>query len=198
MRQWLGARESPSGVKVLPDHVWMSTEAKFDGIRRSLADHEADGIAAIVLVAHFPDVLEPLTEMAAGYAGSTPMRAVLARQLSGEHASSVPVDSSATAAFLVAERHPFRSVDDELIRFASALPCRSRIVYHLSLDDPLLQSLGADSIRAVLGSTGAPEDQSITHKFITRIIERAQKNVESKAAGGQEAESASEWFERYT
>lgn len=198
IRQLFGTPERPSRVEVLPDHVWMSGDAKCDGIRRSLTDLEADGVAAIALVAHFPDVLEPLTEIEEGYRGSIPTKAVLARQLSSEHAASLPVDSSAVAAFLVAERHPLRSRDEELMRFASALPCRSRFVYHVSFDDPLLRFLGADSFRAMLDKAGAGQDQPITHKFLTRSIERAQKKLETRARGEQEAESAAEWFERYT
>lgn len=198
IRRWLERGEASSAVEAHQDQVWMSTAAKFDGLRRALSEESATGAAAVVLVAHFPDVLLRLREIAAEHSGPIRVGAVLARQLSMEHVQAVSVNPSAVVTFLIAERHPLKSVDDELIRFVSALPCRSRVAYHVSLEDPLMQRFGVDSIRSVLDRLGAAEDEPITHKLVTRSIERAQAEFGNRSVGAGEAQSAEEWFERHT
>jgi hypothetical protein len=198
MSLFLGGGESASTVEVEPDQVWVSTDAKLRGIARALLQQERDGVAAVLLVAHFPDVLRSLKEIAEAYSGPTRVSAVLARQLSPGNVGSLPVDPSAVLTLLVGERHPLPAVDGELLRFAEALPCRCRLVHHLSLEDPLMQVFGADSMRAALERMGMDEDEPIAHSFVSRSIGRAQKKIASGGVTGGDAESAAEWFERYT
>lgn len=205
LRKWLRALGNPSGVGVLPDHVWISSRAKLDGIRRELDERSANGAALIALVAHFPDVLVELERIAAEYSGSASVRAVLAGELSTEAAAGLPLAESDVMALVVAERHPLTSVDDELLQFAEALPCRCRIVHHLSLDDPLLRFFGAQSLRTLLDRLGPAfdrlemtEDEPITHGLVTRSIRRAQHEIEAQSTGRFDADSAAAWLEKNT
>jgi hypothetical protein len=87
------------------------------------------------------------------------VRAVLARQLSAERTLHKHFADSALLDLLIAERHPLASEDAALVRMAEALPFRCRIVHDLSLEDPLLQFVGADRIRKLLERLGATEEE---------------------------------------
>lgn len=139
-----------------------------------------------------------MERVAADYAGAVPARARLARQLSTDAAHALPLSETATLELIVAERHPLASVDDALIRFAEALPCRCRMVHHLSLDDALMATFGAERVRSVLERLGAEEDEPIAHNMVTASIRKAQKRIEASAVGSADANSAAEWLERNT
>jgi hypothetical protein len=196
LQGFLGLKRASSSVEVIPDHVWLSQEAKLAGIRRELHDRTADGTKMIALVAHFPDVLDEMQRIASEYVGSASVRPLLSRQLSSRAAGDLPFGESDVVDLIAAERHPVTSMDDALIEFAEALPCRCRIVYHISLDDPILRFVGVESIRATLEGLGATEEEAITQEMITRSIRRAQQKIESRSIDRFDAQSAAEWIER--
>src|SRR5688500_16182195 len=194
LRGMLG-QKPPSRVELQPDSVWLSNQAKLTGVRNELAKRSAVGSAMIALVAHFPDVLRELEQIAAAHTGPGSVRAVLAKQFSADGATRFPLGESETMDLIVAERHPLASVDAELVRFADALPCRCRMVHHLSLDDALLRYFGSDRIRELLTRMGATEDEPITHALINRSIQQAQEKIEAAAIGHIDANSAQGWLE---
>lgn len=196
LRQWFGGQRPAPNVEVVPDQVWISAEAKFEGIRKALVERSAEGTAMIALVAHFPDLLEELERIAAEYSGPASVRAVLASQLSGDVAGNLPLGETDVFDLLVAERHPLRSVDEGLLHFAEALPCRCRIVHHLSFDDPLLRSFLSESNRAMIGRMVSTEDESVSHPLIDRSLVRAQRKIEADTTASHPADSAAEWLER--
>jgi hypothetical protein len=192
----LGVKRTSSRVEVNADQVWISQEAKLAAIRRELHDRTLDGTKMIALVAHFPDVLDEMERIASDYVGSASVRPVLSHQLSSKAARDLPLKESDVVDLIAAERHPLASRDDAIIEFAEALPCRCRIVYHISLVDPILRFAGAESIRGTLERLGATEDEAITNDMVTRSIRRAQQKIESRSIDRFEASSAAEWIER--
>lgn len=196
IQRMLGVSRASSRVEVVEDRVWLSTRAKLAGIRRELHDRAIDGTAVVALVAHFPDVLEELRSIASDYEGAATVAALLCRELSPENAGDLPLRESDVVDVIVAERHPLRSVDDTVIEFAEVLPCRSRIVFHVALDDPVLRVFGSESIRPMMDGLGATGDEALTHRMITRSIRRAQEDIETRSRGRFEADSAAEWLER--
>jgi hypothetical protein len=196
IRRVLQARTHSRRLETVPDRVWISSSAKLNGIRLELDQLSARGASLVALVAHFPDTLHALEEVAANYHGSRSVRAVLARHLSTEAAGSLPATESDVVELVVAERHPLASKDVDLIRFAEALPCQCRIVHHLSLDDPLLLWFGTESVRALLDRLGTTADEPITHPLITLSIKRAQEKIAAEVVGPHDADSAGAWLER--
>jgi hypothetical protein len=194
IQRWFG-RRAASHVEQLPDRVWMSAAAKYDAIRRDVEARMASGTRLIALVAHFPDVRAELEGVAADYAASGVVRAVLARELSSGGAAQIRLTESDMVDLLVAERHPLASEDTALLAFAEALPCRCRIVHHLSLDDALLQFVGAGQIRPLLEKLGASEAEPISHPLINRSVQGAQAKIKAGSLDPYAADSAARWLE---
>ncbi len=53
-----------TNVEVVPDHIWMTTHAKFTGLAKKAEERSRSDTVAILLVAHFLDVLARLEVIA--------------------------------------------------------------------------------------------------------------------------------------
>lgn len=187
--------KQPTNVEVAPERIWMTTDAKFAGLAREVAERSNSKTVAILLVAHFPDVLARLNELATKPA-TVPAMAVLANDLSTKVATSLNLDESATLDIIVGERHPLPSVDERLEQFAGELPCRCRFAHHLSLEDPVMRIFAGDWVQNVLKQLGMKENEAIDSQIVSRRIKQAQQKIEGRAFGSSEAESAERWLKK--
>jgi hypothetical protein len=185
-----------TNVEVVPDRIWMTTEAKFAGLAREAEERSRTETVAILLVSHFPDVLARLEEISGRQAWGVPCQAVSAGNLNADLAASLKLDESATIDVIVGERHPLPSVDDRLKEFADQLPCRCRFSHHVSLDDPVIKAFAGDWIKTVLKQLGMTEEEAIESQMVSRRIRAAQQKIEGRAFGNREAESAAKWLEK--
>lgn len=191
-----GGGKKRSNVDVVPDHIWMTTTAKFAGLAKEARDRSRSETVAILLVAHFPDVLERLDEIVNQQVWDVPCKAVSASNLNTNLAASLRVDESANIDIIVGERHPLPSVDDRLEEFADELPCRCRFSHHISLDDAVLKVFAGDWIKNVLKQLGMTEDEAIESQMVSRRIRQAQQKIEGRAFGSLNVQSAAEWLEK--
>lgn len=191
-----GGGKKRTNVEVVPDHVWMSTAAKFAGLAKEAKDRSRSETVAILLVAHFPDVLEKLDEIASRQTWDVPCKAVAASNLNTNLAASLRVNESATIDIIVGERHPLPSMDDRLEEFADELPSRCRFSHHVSLDDAVMKVFGGDWVKNVLKQLGMTEDEAIESHVVSRRIRQSQQKIEGRAFGSLNAESAAEWLEK--
>lgn len=185
-----------TNVEVVPDHIWMTTDAKFAGLAKEAEERSKSDTVAILLVAHFPDVLARLEELANKRDWSVPCRAVPATNLDTDLAASLKLDESAVIDIIVGERHPLPSVDDGLEAFADHLPCRCRFSHHLSLDDSVLEIFGGEWVKNVLRQMGMGEEEAIESQMVSRRIRKAQQKIEGRAYGNFDAESAAHWLKK--
>ena len=199
LQRLLGQNPTSSPVEVLPDRVWLSREAKLAGIRREIDERIADGSRLIALVAHFPDVFEAITQITSAYVGPVPVRPVLSHQLSLGVLGDLPFGESNVVDLIAAERHPLASRDDALIEFARKLPCRCRVVFHLSFDDPLLGYVGGQRLvqgqRELAKQLRVSEAEAITSAMLTKSIRGVQRKIEARSINSFDAESAADWIE---
>ncbi len=195
---WLLGQSKPSNLDAEPDRIWLSSEAKFVGLAEDLAQRTQSSWGRILLVAHFPDVLARLETLAAQTPGA--VKAVLARDLTSELTSDmtpgVERDETASVDVLVAERHPLLSVDEELAKHAVESPCRCRLTYHISIEDPVVQLFAGAWIQGVLSDLGMTADDAIASDLVVRRIKQAQRKVQKMATGNTPADSASQWLEK--
>jgi hypothetical protein len=184
-----------SRVKLLEDHIWISQAAKFGGIERELLHRAASNPAPVLLIAHFPETLTRLDAIATQHRQVT---AILARMLAPYIVRRLLLDASATINLIVAERHPLYSVDQKIIQFGEQLPCRCRVTFHLSMEDPLFKRFNdvKPRIEGILKMLGIKDNELFEHKMISRSITHMQKKCEAKALGDQQANSAAEWIEK--
>lgn len=188
--------KKPTNVEAVCDRIWMTTDAKFAGLAREAEERSRSATVAILLVAHFPDVLARLQEIANHQTASVPCKAVLASNLNSDLANSLSLDQSAILDVIVGERHPLPSVDDRLEDFAEELPCRCRFSHHLSLEDAVMEVFAGDWVKGVLTKMGMNEDEAIESQMVSRRIRQAQQKIEGRAFGTVDAESAAEWLEK--
>ncbi len=78
------------------------------------------------------------------------------------------------------ERHEARRIDRQLRGRSGRQGDPGSSQFFLSLEDDLMRLFGSDRIASVMDKLGVQEGEVITHKMITRAIERAQKRVEAQ------------------
>ncbi len=78
------------------------------------------------------------------------------------------------------ERHESRRIDRQLRGRAGRQGDYGTSRFFLSLEDDLMRLFASDRIAAVMDRLGIQEGEVITHRMITKAIERAQKRVETQ------------------
>lgn len=76
------------------------------------------------------------------------------------------------------ERHEARRIDRQLRGRAGRQGDPGASQFFISLEDDLMRLFGSERISSVMDRLGVKEGEVITHPFITRAIENAQKRVE--------------------
>jgi hypothetical protein len=187
-------QREPSRLTVLDDVVWLSTPAKYRGIRQRVAERLVadDAPDAILLVAHFGDCECALRDVSDADQG--PVRVVIANELSSARPASMSLGEAHQIEIVVGERHPLRAKDDAVAEFASGLPCRTRLVHHVSLDEPLMRAFAGEWMEGALKKMGMKEDEAIESSLVSRRINAAQQRVAENCHSDGPAASAAEWL----
>ena len=191
---FLFSGKQASRCQELPDKIWLTTAAKFAGIATEVDERSTADTVCLLLVAHFQDTLD-LLEPVAAKSNRIPTKAVLATQLTTDLAGSLQLAESATIDLIVAERFPLPDGDAQLLEAASALPCQSRLVHHLSLDDPLMEIFAGDWVKHILGKLGMQDDECIESNMVSRRIRGAQDTLAKAVPAPQPATTTREWYE---
>jgi len=188
-----------SNVDLAGDRIWLTKAAKTAGITREIGDclAGADVPDAVFLVAHFEDHLEELRSLVEKATFDTSrVMVTTADALAGRNATAASLDESQTILIVGAERHPLHAHDEAITEFARTLPCQCKLVFHCSLEDPVLQVFTGDWIQDLLRTLGMPEDEAIQSHMVTRRIEHAQRRFERQVSGDLPASSAEQWLEK--
>jgi preprotein translocase subunit SecA len=77
------------------------------------------------------------------------------------------------------ERHSARRIDNQLRGRSGRQGDIGESRFYISLDDDLMRLFGSDRMKAMVSTLNVPEDQPLVMGFLTKAIERAQKNIES-------------------
>lgn len=86
-------------------------------------------------------------------------------------------------AIIGTERHESRRVDRQLRGRAGRQGDPGSSVFYVSLEDDLMRLFGSERISKLMDRMGLKEGEVITHPWITKSIERAQKKVEENNFG---------------
>ncbi len=77
------------------------------------------------------------------------------------------------------ERHESRRIDNQLRGRSGRQGDPGKTKFFLSLEDDLMRIFGSERIGGMLQKLGLKEGEAITHPWISRAIEKAQKKVEA-------------------
>ena len=78
------------------------------------------------------------------------------------------------------ERHESRRIDNQLRGRSGRQGDPGRTKFYLSLEDDLMRIFAADPIDGMLQKLGLEEGEAITHPWINKALENAQKKVEAR------------------
>ncbi len=78
------------------------------------------------------------------------------------------------------ERHESRRIDRQLRGRSGRQGDPGSSIFFLSLEDDLMRLFGGERLGNIMDRLGVQEGEVITHKMVTRAIERAQKKVEAQ------------------
>ncbi|HUS97105.1 MAG TPA: preprotein translocase subunit SecA, partial [Hyphomicrobiaceae bacterium] len=78
------------------------------------------------------------------------------------------------------ERHESRRIDNQLRGRSGRQGDMGRSRFYLSLEDDLMRIFGSDKMDGVLQKLGLQEGEAITHRWMNKSLEMAQKKVEAR------------------
>ena len=78
------------------------------------------------------------------------------------------------------ERHESRRIDNQLRGRSGRQGDTGASKFYLSLEDSLMRIFGSDRVKSMVKAMGLKEDEAIEAKMLSRSIENAQKNLESR------------------
>jgi preprotein translocase subunit SecA len=117
-------------------------------------------------------------------AGRTPDEAQIAKMrnhLQGDVAEKKQEAMEAGGLYVLAtERHESRRIDNQLRGRSGRQGDPGRSKFYLSLDDDLMRIFGSERMDSVLKTLGLQEGEAITHPWMNKSLEMAQKKVEAR------------------
>jgi len=82
--------------------------------------------------------------------------------------------AASPSSIIIAEHHPLRSRDEQVIK-AAKLSLLSSTHFHLSLDNPLLVHFSGDSIQQLFRRMALMK-RLLSHSFVTSAIRQGRKD----------------------
>jgi preprotein translocase subunit SecA len=117
-------------------------------------------------------------------AGHAPSEAEIAKQRENLEADVAEKRQQALDAgglyVLATERHESRRIDNQLRGRSGRQGDPGRSKFYLSLDDDLMRIFGSERMDSVLQTLGLQEGEAITHPWMNKSLEMAQKKVEAR------------------
>lgn len=78
------------------------------------------------------------------------------------------------------ERHESRRIDNQLRGRTGRQGDPGRSKFYISTEDDLMRIFGGDRLKNMMGKLGWEEGESLTNKFMSKAVERAQVRVETR------------------
>ena len=170
-------KKKEGSIKVV-DKIWMSQEAKWNGIIDLWRKDPG-----IVIIAWFDSTLRQLETLFAKEIASPASlfsaRAVHSSQIAGKK-------------IIFAEHHPLRKKEQDTFLQWNL----NEVIVHSALDEPFFKHFGSDKIVGMMKQLGMNDQSMVEHKMISGAIQNAQEKIEQKVTTEQPAASQQEWIER--
>jgi hypothetical protein len=207
-----GFGKKPSSDRV-EDKIWAERLRKYDGILQDCEDLINEN-HLVLIVYHFDHTRDELQTLLHNRKRSyTDFKSVLdvSKWIDGYFSNSIcmidserivnsitendpPITTDKKPYVIVAEHYPRYERDEDVLAWTNRInPCS--ICFYESMDADLLKPFGSDKIMELLERMNWDTSTFMSHSFITKSIENAQKTISEKATGDVRAASAELWFE---
>lgn len=208
-------KRKKANAKHLEDYIWVNKAKRYQGLY-----HECKQLIRserlVFIVPFFSETLEEIEfifqhqkentavrckrlDHAISFKEATHQEVYLVTQQWLTHTFLPKADDflASHISFLFPEHYPVLSREEEIEK-AINTPDWTNATYRYfnSLDSHLFQTFGSDRILSVLDKLGMDKNEVISHKMVTKSIQRAQKTLTAKISKEQPADSEKEWFER--
>ena len=140
-----------------------------------------EGIPHNVLNAKFHEMEAEIVAQAGQHGAVT-----IATNMAGR-GTDIKLDEEAKAAgglkIIGTERHESRRIDNQLRGRSGRQGDPGESRFYISLEDDLMRLYGSDRMIAMFNALKIPEGEEISHKFLTKAVEGAQKKIEANNFG---------------
>lgn len=90
--------------------------------------------------------------------------------------------------------YPLPETEERILQKLNQLLGPLPILFCLSLEDGLFESMGVDKIKPMMESLGMGVDEPIQHSMVSRAIANARNKLKDRILVEMKAKSESEWF----
>ena len=117
-------------------------------------------------------------------AGKSPDEAAIAKkraEIAADVAEKKKLALEAGGLFVIGtERHESRRIDNQLRGRSGRQGDPGRSKFYLALDDDLMRIFGSEKMESILKTLGLQDGEAITHPWMNKSLEMAQKKVEAR------------------
>jgi hypothetical protein len=172
-----GSKDDAHKDRIFKDVVWISSEAKQDGLQQRF-NNNPDAI----FVAWFPDTLRSFRVWAA-------TRGIPDAQIKEAKELRAHLVKDKTLIFL--EHYPLHAKE---IALAAELHLQSAEV-HGAMDEPIFVRFGSEKMMPLVKLLGFKASEPIEHPYVTSSVVKAQEKMAAQVTVEQSATSLAQWFE---
>jgi hypothetical protein len=97
---------------------------------------------------------------------------------------------------LFAGHYPLHAKEEKILRKLRLLSPAATFTFYSSLDEPVFDLFGGDSLALLLEKLGLKDDESIEHSLVSRFMERTRQKLDSLITHEVVMPSVEEWFQR--
>ena len=174
------------------DHIWKNDYAKYKGIVKFMNKTQP-----IIFIYYFSETKNQIKQLIDAMQLHFSSDIYKQDRITITHAENIlgaKLDLSNTTVCFI-EHHPSYAVEHKVIHYLQDELKVQEIIFHISLEEPLLHYFGSDKIIDMLERMGFDETESLQHAMITNSIINAQKKVDEKNPNSIETQTAKNWFE---
>ncbi|HMO15434.1 MAG TPA: hypothetical protein PKD64_13520 [Pirellulaceae bacterium] len=96
---------------------------------------------------------------------------------------------------IILERHPLYEMDEQLKRYVKKIPCRAKVGYYLSFDQPVMNYAIGAGLRVLMQQFGMSNHSLVTSELICRHVRRRLLKYQSTHSSRMPTDSPLEWYQ---
>jgi hypothetical protein len=112
----------------------------------------------------------------------------------GNFSDNIP--SSAPVNFFCLGRYPLLGIENSLMGKLNTRFPKAPVIFCLSLDDSLFESLGAQNLKPLMETLGLGDEEAIEHTMVNKALHNALEKIGQKVNTETKTVSEKEWFRR--